>query len=93
MKLFVAAAAMAAMSAVSAADLRPRPLTGELIHAPCFIRASGSLEGEYKSCVAEFEKNNKPTTFALLTADGDVYVLVQVNGMRTIMVGSMKKTR
>jgi hypothetical protein len=63
----------------------------------------------FKSCIADSEKKPKPTTFALPTPEGDVYVLmpqkgqtfegfrlgeqVQVNGMRTLMVGSMKKMK
>lgn len=100
-------AVVATTSTVSGAGSSPRPLTGELIDATCFITTDGSVGNEYKSCIAAYEKNKKPITFALLTSEGDVYVLVQqkgqtfegfrlgeqvrVNGMRTIMVGSMKK--
>ena len=107
--LFFIVAVMATMSTVSGAGLTPRPLTGELIHASCFIRTNGSVGIEYESCIADYEKNKKPIIFALLTPEGDVYVLVeqkgqtfegfrlgeqvQVNGMRTIMVGSMKKMK
>jgi len=105
--LFLVVAVMATMSTASGSGHTPRPLAGELIHAPCFIRTGGSVGNDYKSCIAEFEKNRKATIFALRTPEGDVYILaeqkgvtfegfrlgdqVRVIGVRTIMVGSMKK--
>ena len=109
----LATGAMATVLPASGADLKPRPLTGQLIDAACYIRADGSLGDSYKSCRADFDKNGKPITFALLTAEGDVYVLVsqkgpqkgqtfegfrlgdqvQLNGMRTIMVGGIRKAK
>lgn len=105
--MFLAVAVMATMFTVSGSGHTPRPLTGELIHAPCFIRTGGSVGSDYKSCIEEFEKNRKSTLYALRTPEGDVYILaeqkgvsfegfrlgdqVRVIGVRTIMVGSIKK--
>jgi len=113
MKLFIIGACLVLSASVLAEDRRvslaPRPLSGEFIDATCFVVTNGSIGEEYKSCVADYAKNGKTISFALLTPDGDVYVLVrqkgesfegfklgdqvQLNGMRTVMVGSLKKIK
>jgi hypothetical protein len=113
MKLFIIGACLALSASVVAEEgrvsLTPRPLRGELIDVTCFVVTNGSIGEEYKSCVSDYAKNGKTISFALLTQDGDVYVLVrqkgegfegfnlgdqvQLNGMRTVMVGGLKKIK
>jgi len=113
MKLLIIGACLVLSASVLAEDRRvsltPRPLSGELIDVPCFVETNGSIGEDYKSYVENYAKNGKTISFALLTPDGDVYVLVrqkgegfegfnlgdqvQLNGLRTVMVGSLKKIK
>lgn len=106
--LFITAL-LAPVSPLWGAGLAQRPLTGELIDATCFVKTNGSVGSEYHSCIEHSEKAKKSITFALLTPEGDVYLLVpekgqtfedlrlgeqvQIRGIRTIVVGKMKKMK